>query len=93
MSDEKIGFHKGSIQTLVGEKAELLKMVNMVDQLIAAHNNALKEFNIDYVEELKKQAQQQDPKNLPKLENPPQKEMPQEEHDEDFEYDGYHRSA
>ena len=90
---ENIGFHKGSIQTLMGEKAELLKMISTVDQLIQAHNNALKEFNIDYIEELKEQAQsykedskkQQKFPSLPKKENKSKKEetYPEEDYYED----------
>ena len=58
MSDEQIGFHKGSIQTLLAEKAELIKMISNVDNIINAHNEALKQFNIDYVKELQKMQEQ-----------------------------------
>ena len=45
--DEQIGFHKGSLNTLVKEREELLKMVNIVEQLIKMHVNSLKEMGVD----------------------------------------------
>lgn len=96
MTDEKIGFHKGAMQTLIGEKTELLKMINTVDQLIQAHNTALKEQGIDYIEELKKlqgeQQSQQQQQPSPSKEQPVeelQTPEPQEtqEQPKDFDYE------
>ncbi len=45
--DEQVGFHKGSVSTLVKERQELVKMVSIVDQLIQLHVKALKDLGID----------------------------------------------
>ena len=52
--DEQIGFHKGSIATLAKEREELLKIANIVEQLIQAHNESLKRLGVD----LEKQARE-----------------------------------
>ena len=44
---EQIGFHKGSIATLAKEREELLKMVNIVEQIMQAHNESLKKLGVD----------------------------------------------
>lgn len=55
---EQTGFHKGSINTLLAEKAELMKMISNVDNIMLAHNEALKKEGIDYLEELRKAQEQ-----------------------------------
>lgn len=45
--DEQIGFHKGSIATLAKEREELIKIVQIVEQLIQAHNESLKKLGVD----------------------------------------------
>ena len=55
--NEQIGFHKGSINTLLAEKAELIKMISNVDNIILAHNDSLRKMGIDYLEELRKAQQ------------------------------------
>ena len=54
---EQIGFHKGAINTLLAEKAELIKMISNVDNIMLAHNEALKKEGLDYLEEIKKAMQ------------------------------------
>ena len=51
--DEQIGFHKGSIATLAKEREELLKIVNITEQLIQAHNESLKKLGVDLEKEAK----------------------------------------
>ena len=51
--DEQIGFHKGALTTLAKERQELVKMVNIVDQLIQAHMKALKDLGVDLQKESK----------------------------------------
>ncbi|HIH25857.1 hypothetical protein J4476_04810 [Candidatus Woesearchaeota archaeon] len=46
-NEEKIGFHKGCLTTLSKEREELLKLVNITEQLMGMHLNALKELGID----------------------------------------------
>lgn len=53
-NSEQIGFHKGSIATLAKERQELLKMVNVTEQLIQMHANSLKSLGVDLEKEAKK---------------------------------------
>ena len=41
--DEQIGFHKGSLATLSKEHQELLRIVQITEELMKAHIKALKE--------------------------------------------------
>jgi len=52
-NEEKIGFHKGSLATLAKEREELLKLVNITEQLMAMHLKGLKELGIDLEKEAK----------------------------------------
>ncbi|MCJ7450217.1 MAG: hypothetical protein MUP58_00575 [Candidatus Nanohaloarchaeota archaeon QJJ-9] len=51
---EKVGYHKGALETLVKEKKELSKMLQIVDSLIENHANALKDEGVDIEEYLDK---------------------------------------
>ncbi|MFP4112324.1 MAG: hypothetical protein ACLFUO_04965, partial [Candidatus Woesearchaeota archaeon] len=53
--EEQIGFHKGSLSTLAKERAELAKLLNIVEQLMQMHVQSLKQLGVD----LEAQAQQQ----------------------------------
>ncbi len=44
--EEIIGFHKGSLNTLIAERNELLKMVSITEQLIQAHIKELEALGI-----------------------------------------------
>jgi len=52
--DEQIGFHKGSISVLAKERAELGKILGIVEQLMQMHVAALKELGVDLEKEAKK---------------------------------------
>jgi len=52
--DEQIGFHKGSLQTLANERAELLKIVQITEALIQAHLKALEELGVNVKAEIEK---------------------------------------
>ena len=54
-ADEQIGFHKGSLSTLAKEREEMLKILNIVEQLMQMHVAALKELGVD-LEKIAKQA-------------------------------------
>jgi len=56
--EELIGFHKGALNTLANERNELIKMVNVVEQLMQAHMKALKDLGVDLEAEAKKAQQQ-----------------------------------
>ena len=45
--EETIGFHKGSLSTLIKEREELSRILSIVDQLIQAHQKALSELGVD----------------------------------------------
>ena len=44
--EEEIGFHKGTLNTLIGERNELVKMINNVDALMQMHIKRLEELGI-----------------------------------------------
>ena len=44
---EQIGFHKGALSTLAKEREEMLKIVQVVEQLMQMHIKALKELGVD----------------------------------------------
>lgn len=54
VNQEQIGFHKGSLATLVKEREELVRMLQIVEQLMQAHVKALKDLGIDLEKEAKK---------------------------------------
>ncbi len=51
--DEQIGIHKGSLSTLVKERQELMRLVNIVEQLMQMHIGALKELGVDVEKQAK----------------------------------------
>lgn len=44
--DEVIGFHKGSLNTLAAERAELLRLVQITEQLMHAHATELEKLGV-----------------------------------------------
>ena len=44
--EEEIGFHKGCLNTLLGERNELIKMVQNVEAIMQAHINRLQELGV-----------------------------------------------
>lgn len=56
--DEQVGFHKGSLSTLAKERAELSRILQIIEQLMQMHVAALNELGVDLkkeVEEMKTQ--------------------------------------
>ncbi|MBI2146196.1 hypothetical protein HYU22_02560 [Candidatus Woesearchaeota archaeon] len=51
--EEKIGFHKGSLSTLTKEREELLRILQIVEQLMQMHIKELKDMGVDLVAEAK----------------------------------------
>jgi len=47
--DEKVGFHKGSLATLTKEREELLRILQIVEQLMQMHIKELKDLGVDLV--------------------------------------------
>ncbi|MBS3140205.1 hypothetical protein J4479_04335 [Candidatus Woesearchaeota archaeon] len=54
--DEKVGFHKGSLATLSKEREELLRILQIVEQLMQMHIKELKTLGVDLVAEAKETA-------------------------------------
>ena len=44
--EEIIGYHKGSLNTLIAERNELLKIVQITESLIQAHAKSLHELGV-----------------------------------------------
>ncbi len=53
---EKIGFHKGSLATLTKEREELLRILQIVEQLMQMHITELKKMGVDLVAQAKQEA-------------------------------------
>ena len=51
--DEQVGFHKGSIATLSKEREELLRIVQIVEQLMQMHIKELKTLGVDLAAQAK----------------------------------------
>ncbi len=45
--DETIGYHKGCLSTLSKERAELARILSIVEQLIQMHSQELKKLGIN----------------------------------------------
>lgn len=66
---EQIGYHKGALETLLKEKKELSRILNIVEQLIQMHAGALKEEGIDIQTQQKQQKKQSRGKEKPPIED------------------------
>ena len=51
--DEKVGFHKGSLATLSKEREELMRILQIVEQLMQMHLKELKDLGVDLVAQAK----------------------------------------
>ncbi|MCK4521437.1 MAG: hypothetical protein KAU20_02600 [Nanoarchaeota archaeon] len=45
--DEQIGFHKGALATLAKEREEMIKILQIVEQLMQMHIKGLKDLGVD----------------------------------------------
>jgi hypothetical protein len=45
--EEQIGYHKGSIQTLVNERNELIRIASVTESLIKAHLEELRKLGVN----------------------------------------------
>ncbi len=62
--EEQIGFHKGALSTLAKERQELLKMNNIVEQLMQMHVKALQDLGVD-LQKMAKEAQKEGSEKKP----------------------------
>jgi len=53
--EEKIGFHKGALATLTKEREELLRILQIVEQLMQMHIKELKNLGVDLAVQAKKE--------------------------------------
>ncbi|MBI2665298.1 hypothetical protein HYX12_01590 [Candidatus Woesearchaeota archaeon] len=53
---EKVGFHKGSLATLTKEREELMRILQIVEQLMQMHIKELKDLGVDLVAMAKTEA-------------------------------------
>ena len=44
--EEEIGYHKGSLSTLINERNELIRMAQVVESLMQAHMKRLEELGV-----------------------------------------------
>jgi hypothetical protein len=51
---EQIGFHKGALSTLAKERTELMRILQIVEQLMQMHIKGLKDLGVDLAAEAKK---------------------------------------
>jgi hypothetical protein len=47
--EEKVGFHKGSLATLTKEREEMMRILQIVEQLMQMHIKELKDLGVDLV--------------------------------------------
>ncbi|MBW2984187.1 hypothetical protein KY361_03675 [Candidatus Woesearchaeota archaeon] len=57
-TEEQIGFHKGALATLAKEREEMLKILQIVEQLMQMHIKGLKDLGVD-LEKIAKEAKKQ----------------------------------
>ena len=69
-SSEQVGYHKGSLHTLMKEREELLRLVGIVEHLIQMHSSALKDLGVDV---------QGEQGSTPKQESAPKRKIPIDE--------------
>ncbi len=51
--EEKTGFHKGSLATLSKEREELMRILQIVEQLMQMHLKELKDLGVDLAAQAK----------------------------------------
>ncbi|MFT7615780.1 MAG: hypothetical protein ACI8Y7_000604 [Candidatus Woesearchaeota archaeon] len=67
--DEQIGFHKGSISVLSKEREELLKIVNITEQLIQMHSKGLEDLGVNVADLMPKEEVRPLPRKSVPIEN------------------------
>lgn len=68
--EEQIGFHKGSLSTLAKEREELIRILQIVEQLMQMHIKGLKELGVDLeaaAKEAQKKVQKQEKKPIEEI--------------------------
>jgi hypothetical protein len=45
--EEQVGFHKGALSTLAKEREEMLRVLNIIEQLMKMHLGSLRELGVE----------------------------------------------
>ena len=45
--NEKVGYHKGALEALLNERAELARLLQIVNSFVEKHSKALQEMGVD----------------------------------------------
>lgn len=69
VDDEKLGYHKGALESLINEKAELGRLLQIVNSLIERHSKALNKMGVD-VEKFMKNLQERQQQKAQKQRGP-----------------------
>ncbi|MFH0868437.1 MAG: hypothetical protein V1831_03930 [Candidatus Woesearchaeota archaeon] len=67
-NEEQIGFHKGALTTLAKEREEMLRILQIVEQLMQMHVKSLKELGVDLekaAKNMKSSPEKKDAKSKP----------------------------
>lgn len=59
--EEKVGYHKGALEALLNERAELARILKIVNSLVEKHADALENEGVDverFIENLQKQQEE-----------------------------------
>ena len=67
-AEEQIGFHKGALTTLAKEREEMLRILQIVEQLMQMHIKSLKELGVDLekaAKDMKSSPEKKEVKNKP----------------------------
>ena len=92
MSEQQIGKHKGAVKTLLHEKKELSRLLQIVNSQIQRHLQALDEAGVDtdsFVEQLQQQTEEtQKPRQQKKQRQKSQKQEKQRSKNESSESSG-----
>ena len=52
-SEEQVGFHKGALTTLAKEREEMIRILQIVEQLMQIHIKSLKDLGVDLEKDAK----------------------------------------
>ncbi len=62
--EERIGFHKGCLSTLTKERAELARILSIVEQLMQVHAGELKALGVNLEDKADEPIQRKDKKPI-----------------------------
>lgn len=63
--EERIGYHKGALETLSKEREELSRILQIVEQLMQMHIGELKDLGVDITDDEEEEAEEHPDKDQP----------------------------